>query len=105
MFVNKTKTGKNNICGEKIKKYRQRFLPKKISQRELADRLCLIGLDIDKNVIQRIESGKRFITDIELKYIAQVLNVSLKDLLDGDDENDNDVDNVDDIDVGTIDKE
>lgn len=92
MFVNKTKTGKNNICGEKIKKYRQSFLPKKISQRELADRLCLIGLDIDKNVIQRIENGKRFITDIELKYIAQVLNVSLKDLLDGDDE---DVDNID----------
>lgn len=92
MFVNKTKTGKNNICGEKIKKYRQSFLPKKISQRELADRLCLIGLDIDKNVIQRIESGKRFVTDIELKYIAQVLNVSLKDLLDGDDE---DVDNID----------
>ena len=80
------------MLSEKIKKYRQSFLPKKISQRELADRLCLIGLDIDKNVIQRIESGKRFVTDIELKYIAQVLNVSLKDLLDGDDE---DVDNID----------
>ena len=99
MFVNKTKTGKNNICGEKIKKYRQRFLPKKISQRELADRLCLIGLDIDKNVIQRIESGKRFVTDLELKFIAQVLNVSLKDLLDGDDEN------VDNIDTDVVDEE
>lgn len=99
MFVNKTKTGKNNICGEKIKKYRQRFLPKKISQRELADRLCLIGLDIDKNVIQRIESGKRFVTDLELKYIAQVLNVSLNDLLDGDDEN------VDNIDTDVVDEE
>lgn len=99
MFVNKTKTGKNNICGEKIKKYRQSFLPKKISQRELADRLCLIGLYIDKNVIQRIESGKRFVTDIELKYIAQVLNVSLKDLLDGDDEN------VYNIDTDVVDEE
>ena len=32
-----------------------------ISQRELADWLQLIGLDIDKNAIQRIESGQRFV--------------------------------------------
>ena len=29
------------------------------------------GLDIDKNAVQRIESGKRFVTDIELKVIAR----------------------------------
>lgn len=40
------------------------------------------GLDIDKNVVQRIESGKRFVTDIELKVIAEVLGVSYQSLLD-----------------------
>lgn len=38
----------------------------RISQRELADRLQLADLDIDKNAIQRIECGKRFVTDIEI---------------------------------------
>ncbi|MEE0868365.1 MAG: XRE family transcriptional regulator, partial [Ruminococcus sp.] len=38
-------------------------------------------LDIDKNAIQRIEAGKRFVTDIELMYISKVLEVSLDNLL------------------------
>ena len=52
-----------------------------ISQRELADRLQLLGLDIDKNAIQRIECGKRFVTDIELTYFARFFNLSFDDLL------------------------
>ena len=51
MFINKTADGNNNICGTNIAKYRKAM---KISQRELADKLQLIGLDIDKNAIQRI---------------------------------------------------
>ena len=57
-------------------------LPQKTSQRKLADLLQVAGLDIDKNAIQRIESGMRFVTDIELKIIADVLQVSYQDLLD-----------------------
>ena len=52
-----------------------------MSQREFADVLQLAGLDIDKNAIQRIEAGKRFVTDIELMYISKVLEVSLDNLL------------------------
>jgi len=48
----------------------------------LAERLQLAGLDVDKNAIQKIESGQRFVTDIELKVIAKVLGVSYSDLLD-----------------------
>ena len=40
------------------------------------------GLDSDKNAVQRIESGQRFVTDIELTVIASVLQVSYQDLLD-----------------------
>ena len=82
MYKNKASNGKNNICGCKIKEIRQNF-PEKISQRKLANMLQLAGLDIDKNAIQRIESGKRFVTDIELRTIAQVLHVNYQDLLDG----------------------
>ena len=78
MFINKTKDGKNNICGVKISALRSEL---GISQRELADRLQIAGLDIDKNAIQRIESGKRFVTDIELKIISKVLGLSIDKLL------------------------
>ena len=53
----------------------------KISQRALADKLQLAGLDVDKNAIQRIECGKRFVTDIELVVMAKVFNISIDDLL------------------------
>lgn len=43
--------------------------------------LQLCGLDMDKNAIQRIESGARFVTDIELAAIAKVLGVSADVLL------------------------
>ena len=78
MFINKSEEGKNNICGVNIAKHRKEM---RISQRELADKLQLIGLDIDKNAIQRIESGQRFVTDIELKVFAKILEVRYDELL------------------------
>ncbi len=78
MFINKTSDGRNNLCGRTVATYRMAM---GISQRELADRLQVAGLDIDKNAIQRIECGKRFVTDIELVILSQVLNCSLNDLL------------------------
>ncbi|MDC7290197.1 helix-turn-helix domain-containing protein [Blautia schinkii] len=81
MYKNKSQDGSNNICGKKMKKFRGN-LQDKTSQRKLADMLQAEGLDIDKNAVQRIESGERFVTDIELKIIAKVLNVSYQDLLD-----------------------
>ncbi len=78
MFINKTPTGRNNICGEKIAALRTKM---GISQRKLADRLQIAGLDIDKNAVQRIEAGKRFVTDIELKKIALVLSITVDELL------------------------
>lgn len=78
MFTNKSLDGKNNLCGKQIAKYRKEM---KKSQRQLADALQLAGLDVDKNAVQRIEAGKRFVTDIELTYFARVLNKPLEELL------------------------
>ena len=81
MFINKAEDGRNNICGAIIAQKRKAL---KISQRELSDRLQLVGLDVDKNAVQRIESGKRFVTDIELLGFAKVFDVTVQDLLNGD---------------------
>ena len=81
MYKNKSPNGSNNICGHKIKELRLQ-LPEKTSQRKFADMLQIQGIDVDKNAIQRIESGQRFITDIELKAIASILHVSSDTLLD-----------------------
>lgn len=80
MFKNKTKNNANNICGKAIFKLRTRVMPK-MSQRMLAEALQLRGIDVDKNAIQRIESGQRFVTDIELKVLAQIFEVSCDELL------------------------
>ena len=79
MYKNKSISGRNNICGITIRELRSRM--NDVSQKRLADMLQLLGLDLDKNAIQRIESGKRFVTDIELRYFAKVLNVSYEELL------------------------
>jgi len=60
---------RNNIAGLRVAGLRKGL---RISQRELADRLHVIGMDVDKNVIQRIESGQRFITDISCKDIQHI---------------------------------
>ena len=79
MFKNKN-DGKNNLCGEKIRELRMSY-PTKLSQRALADKMQLIGIDVDKNAIQRIEAGKRFVTDIELKAFSQIFGVGIDRLV------------------------
>lgn len=43
---------------------------------------------MDKNVITRIETNKRYVTDVELKALSEVFNVSYDYLIDGIDKND-----------------
>ena len=78
MFINKASDNGNNVCGPNIARVRKEL---KISQRELADRLQLIGLDVDKNAIQRIESRQRFVTDIELIAFQKVFGKTFEELL------------------------
>ena len=79
MYKNKNGSS-NNIAGKNIAKIRKEITPV-MSQRALADKMQLFGIDLDKNAIQRIECGKRFITDIELLAFSKVLNTSLENLI------------------------
>ena len=78
MFINKANDGRNNICGKNIATLRKGM---RLSQRELADKMQLAGIDIDKNAVQRIECGKRFVTDIEIIAFSKVLSVNYDVLL------------------------
>ena len=78
MFKNKGSS--LHICGNKIRELRQALTPT-VSQRMLADKLQLIGIDLDKNAIQKIESGNRFVTDIEIVAFAKIFNITTDELL------------------------
>lgn len=70
--------GKKNLCGDKVRQARQK---QRISQSDLAARLQVAGVIIERDSISRIEAGTRFVADYELKVIAEVLNVGVMWLL------------------------
>ena len=78
MYKNRAENGALNLCGRNIFELRQKM---GLSQRALADRLQLDGLDLDKNAIQKMEAGKRFVTDVELKAFAHFFGVPADALL------------------------
>ena len=58
----RSETGDKNLISGHLKALRKEH---HMSQRELANQLQLLGVDMDKNVITRIETNKRYVTDIE----------------------------------------
>lgn len=83
MFKNRADDGKNNICGRNIFRLRISRSPK-TSQQTLAHLMQIRGVDVDKNAVQRIESGQRFVTDIELKCLSEIFGVTCDELLTND---------------------
>ena len=76
----RTNANGKNLIGERLKLLRERD---SLSQRDLANKLQLIGIDMDKNVITRIETNKRYVTDFELQALKEIFNVSYDFLIDG----------------------
>ena len=78
----RTQSGEKNLISNRLIELRKIH---NLSQRDLAHKLQLAGYDIDKNVITRIETNKRYVTDLEIKAFAELFQVSYSFLLDGDD--------------------
>lgn len=76
----RTSTGEKNLVSKRLIELRQRH---GLSQRDLAHMLQLAGYDIDKNVITRIETNKRYVTDIELHALCEIFSVTYDYLIDG----------------------
>lgn len=72
--------GEKNLIGERLRVLRSK---EGLSQRDLAHRLQLMGMDMDKNVITRIETNKRYVTDLELRALVRIFGVSYQYLIDG----------------------
>lgn len=70
--------GKKNISGDRIREARQK---KRMSQTDLAARMQVEGILIERDSIGRIEIGTRFVPDYELPIFSKVLNVSVNWLL------------------------
>ena len=70
--------GKKNICGSRVKEARKRC---NLSQEQLAAKLQIEGVIIERDSVSRIEIGTRFVADYELAALCRVLGVSPADLL------------------------
>ena len=70
---------KKNIIAEKLKTLREK---KGISQTNLAAKLQTMNINIDQQMISKIEKNNRQVTDYELACICKCLSVTPNDLLD-----------------------
>lgn len=70
--------GRKNICGDKVREAR---LKQRLSQSDLAAKLQVNEIILERDSISRIESGTRFVADYELLVLAKVLNVDVYWLL------------------------
>ena len=70
--------GKKNICGERIHEARCKL---RMTQSDLAAKLQLAGITIERNSLSRIEIGTRFVADYELRELSKILKVSVEWLL------------------------
>ena len=70
--------GKKNICGKKVREIRKK---NDITQDELAARLQVEGVNIERDSISRLEKGTRFVADYELMVLAKVLDVKIEELV------------------------
>lgn len=71
--------GNKNWVGKRIAELRK---DRGMSQNDLAIKLQNYGV-IDKNAVQLLEHGHRYVRDMELYVIAKVFGVSMEDLFAG----------------------
>lgn len=71
---------RKNVVGSRIRKARKEL---KITQMELAARLQVLGITIDRSGIAKLEGGKRPVSDIEVAALAEILKVPISWLFEG----------------------
>ena len=70
--------GKKNICGTRIKEARKRL---SLSQENLAAKLQIEGIIVERDSVSRMEIGTRFVADYELAALCRILHVTPSFLL------------------------
>ena len=72
--------GSKNIIGKRVREARLETTPV-ITQQDLSARLEVLGYNIDRVSISKIEAGDRFVADYEVVGLATALGVSVEWLL------------------------
>ena len=67
--------GKKNVSGDRIREAR---LKRRLTQEDLAAKLQIEGVIMERDSVSRMESGTRFVTDYELMVLSKVLGVSMQ---------------------------
>lgn len=67
--------GAKNISGDRIHQARTVM---RLSQADLAARMQIHGVTIEREAISKIETGDRFVTDYELLTFAKIFGVSME---------------------------
>lgn len=78
MRLRKQELGDRNLVGAKVEEIRKR---KKMRQKELLAQLQIRGVDMNASGLSKLEGQIRFVTDIELVALADILEVSVDYLL------------------------
>ena len=75
---------KRNISGRRIAEARAASKPS-LTQDDLSAKLALIGVQMDRAAVAKIENNLRRVLDFELRAISKVLDVKVDWLLGGKD--------------------
>jgi transcriptional regulator with XRE-family HTH domain len=67
-----------NVISKKVKEYRK---ARNLSQKDLAAKMQTLGVNIDQQMISRIERDARFVTDYELACLCFLLHVTVEDMV------------------------
>ncbi len=70
--------GRKNVCGDRVREARCK---NRLSQADLAAKLQVNGIIIERDSVSRIEIGTRFVADYELMMLSEILGVSVEWLL------------------------
>ena len=70
--------GKKNICGDRLREAR---VVRRLRQEDLAAKIQIEGVIMERDSISRIEIGTRFVSDFDLMIFAKMLGVSVNWLL------------------------
>lgn len=78
MRIRKQPLGTRNIVGAKIERQRKSM---NMKQKDLLTKLQIKGIDLNASGLSKLEGQLRYVTDFELKAIAEVLGVTVNWLL------------------------
>lgn len=79
MRIRKQAIGNRNIVGAKIEQRRKAM---GLKQKDLLTQLQIKGIELNASGLSKLEGQQRYVADFELKALAEVLNISINELLD-----------------------